>query len=676
MQLQSDNDMLEFLNSISSDLNLNSSSFSSTFQNYHFPSSFTSFSSSSLPSLPSTTATTTTTTTTHLPSLPSSHSNPDLLNSLPFHELSFYNSNLFEKVDWNNNGNLNKNQNNNKVNKQTNVTHTPLANNNSLIYINNEEFEDNDEYNPQYEQDNNLNYIQTNYSFINSDSNNNLNIVDSNTNDYNLKNQLSIEKALNEFKRNKALLKLSSNDFESNTFNGDIFSKETFTTLSLDSKYASLDDLTSATPVTPTNRLPYLLAMPTMPSEEDCPGESFHSGDITNLFQTIPSNSWILPYILVGAVTLAKENENKETLCAHSDVRLKSRVLNDVQVTADSTTSSNNHTPTPNSPAIISDIDNEPELSDDNYGDCDDDELDAVCHDHEVKHKHHNKHHHNNNNNQEHEHEHSNEDNHHDEYHHSEEPHTQKKKKHHGIKSLFHRKKKHHDEINEDHGSDDQGHRHHSEDHSHKDKEKHKHHGIGHFFHRKHKHHSDHIEGGSGHGSGNDSNDPHNSNSATPNNETDSDHVNEDQTRHKSHSTASIFNSLIHKKKPPKPNDINKSVHGDLVISFDDNGVYVANKPERSSSTNLENSDSEQSISNLPKFMQHLFFFPNFQKLGVVFIRRSIENTWERRNLYLWDNYLFETLVGSDDHLPLGFANLSGGSINLKFDKKSQSKSF
>eukprot|EP00604_Paraphysomonas_vestita_P002643 CAMPEP_0174818544 /NCGR_PEP_ID=MMETSP1107-20130205/1263_1 /TAXON_ID=36770 /ORGANISM="Paraphysomonas vestita, Strain GFlagA" /LENGTH=852 /DNA_ID=CAMNT_0016030539 /DNA_START=307 /DNA_END=2865 /DNA_ORIENTATION=- len=409
-----------------------------------------------------------------------------------------------------------------------------------------------------------------------------------------------------------------------------------------------------------------------MPSEEDCPGESFHSGDITNLFQTIPSNSWILPYILVGAVTLAKENENKETLCAHSDVRLKSRVLNDVQVTADSTTSSNNHTPTPNSPAIISDIDNEPELSDDNYGDCDDDELDAVCHDHEVKHKHHNKHHHNNNNNQEHEHEHSNEDNHHDEYHHSEEPHTQKKKKHHGIKSLFHRKKKHHDEINEDHGSDDQGHRHHSEDHSHKDKEKHKHHGIGHFFHRKHKHHSDHIEGGSGHGSGNDSNDPHNSNSATPNNETDSDHVNEDQTRHKSHSTASIFNSLIHKKKPPKPNDINKSVHGDLVISFDDNGVYVANKPERSSSTNLENSDSEQSISNLPKFMQHLFFFPNFQKLGVVFIRRSIENTWERRNLYLWDNYLFETLVGSDDHLPLGFANLSGGSINLKFDKKSQ----
>jgi hypothetical protein len=76
----------------------------------------------------------------------------------------------------------------------------------------------------------------------------------------------------------------------------------------------------------------------------------------------------------------------------------------------------------------------------------------------------------------------------------------------------------------------------------------------------------------------------------------------------------------------------------------------------------------------MPKFMQHLFLFPNFDDLGIVFIRPLVDTIWVPRHLYLWDNYLFETIPHSDDTLPLGYANLSGGSVVMKHDKKFKRK--
>jgi hypothetical protein len=76
----------------------------------------------------------------------------------------------------------------------------------------------------------------------------------------------------------------------------------------------------------------------------------------------------------------------------------------------------------------------------------------------------------------------------------------------------------------------------------------------------------------------------------------------------------------------------------------------------------------------MPKFMQHLFLFPNFDDLGTVFIRPVVDTIWVPRHLYLWDNNLFETIPNSDDTLPLGYANLSGGSIASKQDKKPSSE--
>lgn len=91
-------------------------------------------------------------------------------------------------------------------------------------------------------------------------------------------------------------------------------------------------------------------------------------------------------------------------------------------------------------------------------------------------------------------------------------------------------------------------------------------------------------------------------------------------------------------------------------------------------STSIDNLSSDtESVdrqNNLPKFMQHLFLFPNFEKLGHVYVRRLTENIWEHRQFYLWDNYLFETIPHNDDPLPLGYANLSGGEVVRRIDKK------
>lgn len=211
------------------------------------------------------------------------------------------------------------------------------------------------------------------------------------------------------------------------------------------SNFISLDDLISASQLTPSSGLPYLLQMPSMPSEGDFPAGEFHSGDVTNLFQTIPTHSWVLPYILVGAVTLSKQSENKTTLCADSDVSLKPRAIDGTTSPSnpvtprdhDNVKSSSSITPTPStsttpnkfqtnehqispseSPAAgLSENDHSGNNSgndgDDDGGDGD---LDEVHHDQD----------------------------HHSPPHHSDSPTTQKKKKHFGLKKLFHLKKKKH----------------------------------------------------------------------------------------------------------------------------------------------------------------------------------------------------------------------------------------
>ncbi len=131
------------------------------------------------------------------------------------------------------------------------------------------------------------------------------------------------------------------------------------------------------------------------------------------------------------------------------------------------------------------------------------------------------------------------------------------------------------------------------------------------------------------------------------------------------------------------------SVHGDLVISHDEHGVYLTSKPDHSSDTLSVNTHfiSGSGVSDrggeesqlprpttpkpslLPKFMQHLFVFPNFVKLGSVYICKTNPawGSWEKRRLFLWDNYVFETLP-NDDGVPVGFANMSGAIVQLKTD--------
>ena len=123
-----------------------------------------------------------------------------------------------------------------------------------------------------------------------------------------------------------------------------------------------------------------------------------------------------------------------------------------------------------------------------------------------------------------------------------------------------------------------------------------------------------------------------------------------------------------------------EDVHGDLVMSHDHRGVYLTSNPDhcaseasllsRSAPSDAKDKDSipraSTAPSTLPKFMQHLFVFPNFVKLGSVFICKTNPawGTWEKRRIFLWDNYIFEALH-DDDGVPVGFANLSGAIVEM-----------
>lgn len=140
-----------------------------------------------------------------------------------------------------------------------------------------------------------------------------------------------------------------------------------------------------------------------------------------------------------------------------------------------------------------------------------------------------------------------------------------------------------------------------------------------------------------------------------------------------------ILSGLISRMRHSDDNsgrDIEKSVHGDLVLSHDEFGVYLTSKPDRFNSDSAlyahrENEATE--TTSLPTFMQHLFVFPNFVALGTVFMCKTNPGwgEWFKRRLFLWDNFIFEASP-ENEGIPIGFANMSGALVHLKSDFSSK----
>jgi hypothetical protein len=517
---------------------------------------------------------------------------------------------------------------------------------------------------------------------------------------------------------------------EMSCLNGSIFSKEMFSANGIAPSLASLDDLTSVTSLIPFVKGPFLLPVPALPTEESLSIDEYPSSLITKLFQGIPSNSWILPYILVGAATLAEQNEQKRLLCAESDVCLSPNAdffENFGEPTgATPKASAGGHAP----PFPATPVSTPAALVEENYGDIADDELDekqvavrkkqrhpsgslddshgkSSQHDHSVseestKDKHHkHKHTHRHHTHRRHPDDTTVSDVSDSEGGRSDKEHKHHKHKHHhGIGHIFHRKQHSDDERDHNSPRDETN----PSDSEHHKEHKHKHHhGIGHIFHRKHKddgelddsHLSAHDEV-----SPSDSDHPHKEHKhkhkhgighifhrkqhsdderdhSSPRDETNP----SDSEHHKEHKHHHGIGHIFHRKHKDGDDSTAPApvVEGDFILSHNEKGVFVSrNKPRAVSQDNMSDAESttERMIQRMPKFMQHLFLFPNFDDLGTVFIRPLVDTIWVPRHLYLWDNYLFETIPHSDDNLPLGYANLSGGTVVLKNDKKLKRKRF
>mmetsp|Transcript_12025 Transcript_12025/g.18168 ORF Transcript_12025/g.18168 Transcript_12025/m.18168 type:complete len:1077 (-) Transcript_12025:146-3376(-) len=137
-------------------------------------------------------------------------------------------------------------------------------------------------------------------------------------------------------------------------------------------------------------------------------------------------------------------------------------------------------------------------------------------------------------------------------------------------------------------------------------------------------------------------------------------------------------------------NSPDDSVHGDLVLSHDKDGVYLTSKPDHTTHSkhsapptvaSLSPSNDDEIMmeigkhSELPKFMQFLFLFPNFHRLGTIFACKNPPwGEWERRRFFLWDNYIFEALA-DDDGMPIGYANLSAAKVAIHRDKRVRGRS-
>jgi hypothetical protein len=149
-----------------------------------------------------------------------------------------------------------------------------------------------------------------------------------------------------------------------------------------------------------------------------------------------------------------------------------------------------------------------------------------------------------------------------------------------------------------------------------------------------------------------------------------------------------LISRMRHNEDQMIREEVEASVHGDLVMSHDEHGVYLTSKPERFNSDSALHSLREDSsarretgsvaneTSALPKFMQHLFVFPNFVTIGSVYICKTNPawGEWEKRRIFLWDNFVFEASP-ENEGIPIGFANVSGAILSMKseFSMKGES---